>query len=70
MLCFHSEETPGQLGCPTISVSIKMSDWMELSFCHFNDQRNLVEAWTRDPEMITKKVQRSFILIVKTVVEL
>ena len=62
MLCFHSEEIPGEIGCPKISVSIKMTEWMELTFCHFNDQRNLVEAWTKDPEMINVKVGTSFLL--------
>ena len=45
---------------------MKMTEWMELTFCHFNDQRNLVEAWTKDPEIINKKVRTSsFLLIVK-----
>ena len=42
-----------------------MTEWMELTFCHFNDQRNLVEAWTKDPEIINKKVGTYFLLIVK-----
>ena len=33
-----------------------MADWMELTFCHFNDMRSLVEAWTRDPGIIHTKV--------------
>ena len=66
MLCFHSEEIPGEFWCPKISVSIEMAEWMELTFCHFNDQRNLVEAWTNDPEIINKKVGTSFLLIIKT----
>ena len=63
MLCFHSEEIPGEFGCPKISVSIEMTEWMELTFCHFNDQRNLVEAWRKDPEIINKKVGTSSFLI-------
>ena len=31
-------------------------DWITLSFCHFNDQCNLVEAWTRDHGVINRKV--------------
>ena len=30
--------------------------WMEFTFCHFNDYRNLIEAWTRDPNIIFQKV--------------
>ena len=33
-----------------------MEDWMEFSFCHFNDYRNVVEAWKRDPKIINRRV--------------
>ena len=33
-----------------------MADWLELTFCHFNDFRRLVEAWSEDHEVIHKKV--------------
>ena len=33
-----------------------MEDWMEFSFCHFNDFRNVVEAWTRDPKITKRQV--------------
>ena len=29
---------------------------MEFSFCHFNDFRNVVEAWTRDPKITKQQV--------------
>ena len=32
--------------------------WMEFTFCHFNDYRNLIEAWIRDPNIIFQKVLR------------
>ena len=38
-----------------------MEDWKEFSFCHYNDYRNVVEAWTRDPEIIIQRV--SFLVI-------
>ena len=43
-----------------------MEDWMELSFCHFNDYRNMVEAWTRDPNITSKRVRLSVIDINQT----
>ena len=40
-----------------------MEDWKEFSFCHYNDYRNVVEAWTRDPEIIIQRVSFSLILL-------
>ena len=40
-----------------------MEDWMEFSFCHFNDYRNVVEAWTRNPDITNQRVKLPVILL-------
>ena len=37
---------------------------MEFSFCHFNDYRNVVEAWTREHDIIHRRVSLSQTTIV------
>ena len=39
-----------------------MEDWIEFSFCHFNDYRNVVEAWTRNPDITAQRVRLSVLL--------
>ena len=41
------------------SFNENIKDWMEFSFCHFNDYRDLVQAWTRDPKIINRRVSIS-----------
>ena len=41
------------------SFNDNIKDWMEFSFCHFNDYRDLVQAWTRDPKIINRRVSIS-----------